>query len=165
MNTQQPWLKPNGRSLNDKELKTISRNWDQNTWEAYLSWFEGKRSYELLEPEHYDRKCQVLTKSVYEEHGNESHPVLAEYFDGHLKKLPRRYRDLIRRSYYEGMSVQQLAKVMRITCRRVNQLKAKALSVLATSVSPETLPVFGLVRGIESTQRTDDQRSIFGIEV
>lgn len=51
INTEQPWLNSTGVEVSTEQLKEISQQWDSQTWEAYLSWYEsnGNRSADLSE--------------------------------------------------------------------------------------------------------------------
>ncbi len=49
---EQPWLNSAGTEVSTEHLKEISRQWDSQTWESYLSWYEsnGNKSLDVSEP-------------------------------------------------------------------------------------------------------------------
>ena len=49
-NQNQPWLNDAGNEIPTEQLREISKQWDAQTWEEYLNWYESSRNQTQDEP-------------------------------------------------------------------------------------------------------------------
>lgn len=68
INQSQPWLTAMGLEIPTEQLKEVSRQWDLETWEAYLQWFESAQ-HKSLDPSESDisKIWQGVDKKILED--------------------------------------------------------------------------------------------------
>ena len=147
-----PWLNSNEKPICDSTLKRISKNWDADTWEDYLTWFQTPCKEALLRGRGYALKCEEMTETVYREYGHEHDELIAKYVDGLLGSLPKNQATVLRLYYFEGLTERQVSRRMRITHQCVNVRKRKALFSLAQTNPEENVAAIHIMRGLFSSK-------------
>ena len=82
-----PWLTSSDVEIPTEKLKRLSKSWDQNTWEAYLKWYEGNFRELLVRTETYEKLGARQHKTIFEIYGFENCPVLKSFCDHLLSQL------------------------------------------------------------------------------
>lgn len=123
--TNQPWLDDKGRIFNDKELKEISKDWTQETWESYLSYIEIPRNESLIEEFHFDSIAETnhIFDDLPETNRNKK-------LHSAIKKLTQKQQKIIFLFFFKGISTRDIALKMEISHVAVIKIKNRALNSL-----------------------------------
>lgn len=145
INTEQPWLDSTGAEVSTEQLKEISKQWDSQTWESYLSWYEsnGNKSLDVSEPREpkpwQGAKRKILSDETLVEVSKSWEADSWEHFlestvDGELSRnetLLDEYQNLIENSSDHLFSFQTTVPEK---VRRKVQLVIKQLSLIQQKV-------------------------------
>ncbi len=123
--TNQPWLDDKGRIFNDKELKEISKDWTQETWESYLSYIEIPRNESLIEEFHFDSIAE--TNHIFDDLPETKRD---KKIHSAIKKLTKKQQKIIFLFFFEGISTRDIALKMEISHVAVIKIKNRALNSL-----------------------------------
>lgn len=126
----QPWLTSSGVEIPTEQLKEISKSWDETTWEAYLKWYEGGFREVLVKTEHYEILGERVSQSVFELYGHDNCPQLQSFCDQILKLLSPEQETILRKIFFEGKTVRQIAFELNRSKTFVSENKFKAISRL-----------------------------------
>ena len=139
-----PWLNNKGLLISDVKLKKISQNWDQNTWEEYLSYIESPRTESIIRDDHYNSLAEI--HSMYgnsDESNNQQKEILLA-----LKKLTKKQQKIIFLIFWEGFSSREIATRMNISSAAVQKIKNRALNSLKEQI--EGVNALRIMRGKNS---------------
>ncbi len=125
-----PWLTSSDVEIPTEKLEEISKSWDQNTWEAYLKWYESGFRELLVRTETYEHLGSRQHKTIFEIYGYESCPVLQSFCDQLLKLLSNEQAQILRKIYLEGKTEREIAFELNRSSSFVSKNKFKGLSRL-----------------------------------
>lgn len=126
-----PWLKENGEVLSERELKYISKFWDQETWDRYLKSLEFEEDHEVIEG------CGIprTEEKVY--------PTLADLLPTHMdlddkvmeqvrsaltsRQLSVREQKILYLTYWEKTPERELAALFDVSRSVARKIKKRAL--------------------------------------
>lgn len=127
-----PWTDLEGKVLSDKQLREVSRSWDQATWDQFLTeTVEGSASYqreELISSYCYDQVLDETAETIWECSTSPEIEDLCEL----VRRLCRDYltpkqQYIIRMTFWDCFSIRQIAEVMNVTHSTVVDQKKAAL--------------------------------------
>jgi RNA polymerase sigma factor (sigma-70 family) len=138
MKKQKPWMDKNGKALSTRALKKVSRNWDQETWTAYLDSCEN-HAFE-------ENECNVSDLSMIDDLRLEA---LAEYLPNSdqlsdellddvkeaIEQLPKRERFVMEEQIYLEKSQRSIASEINVSRRMVRNIRKKSLATLAPKLA------------------------------
>ena len=133
-----PWLKKYGKMRPDSEIKKLSQNWDEETWDNYL-----KKTVEVSQKE-----LPLKSASTSERYSDQQHEVFYKNKRIDLKRnktlkrvlnelvdmLPEKERSLIRMIYWQNLSVRKIADVMGVSRSTVMRWHKKTLDKLRREI-------------------------------
>ena len=129
-----PWPGKNNHELPDKCLKSISTNWDTQTWDRYLdatvdvnmkeSLLDDPATVDTLSQERYqDDYIGLFGQS-------EEFPNLQNAFDEIIKCLPEKEAIVIRLIFYNGLNIPEVSKKIGYHKTTIIRLRDKGISSL-----------------------------------
>ena len=129
-----PWLDENGEVYPLDRIKVISRNWDEQTWELYLSEnvdVKRKSNQSFIEAfahhEHQNENCEPCeNKEVLE---------LKQKLTRALEDIPEKEKLIIKLIFFENMRIREITKKFNMSKRTVIRLRDKGLSLLRKELS------------------------------
>ncbi len=133
----QPWLTSTGVEIPTEELRTISQSWDQEIWNAYLSWYQSPRREALVAPGVYNKKGEEMVQSIFEENNQEVSSEKQALCEQLLSLLPAMEATVLRLKFFEGRTDREIAALRKISKSGVHDIKNRALSRLLTGTSRE----------------------------
>jgi len=157
---RRPWIQPNRKPLCDSYLKGISKSWDADTWEAYLTWYQTSRKEALIHTWAYDLICERRSESIYREFGYEVDEALQQYCELLLSTLPKIEEQILRLYFLEGKTELQIALKLRISKSGVHVAKKRGLFRLVAPEAKEKVGAIRTMRGI-SSQSENERPSIW----
>ena len=125
-----PWLTSTEVEVPTDKLKEVSKAWDQETWSAYLKWYESSFREVLVKTEHYQILSECVSKSVFDLYGHESCPQLQSFCDRILNLVSTEQKIILRKIFFEGKTVRQIAFELNRSKSFVSENKFKAISRL-----------------------------------
>ena len=149
MTTKTPWLKPNGKPLDDSRLKKATRSWNMATWNAYLDWYEKPRRESLLREGVYERICEESSRTLFEDHGHSVDVGLRNFCERQLRSLSKLEAKVLRLLYFEGLTELEAASQTRTTQKAVNKIKWRAISKLSARNSEAEVLALRIMRGLD----------------
>lgn len=131
MSQIKPWLDKDGRKISSQELSEIAKSWDIKTWESYLNSLEGYQSDVLLSkgmPDISNDEYVLLYKNLLHQ---EAYPNVKKVINAALCTLTPREQAVIRGVYWNGLSIQEIAKTLGISRTTASSYKSRACEKLA----------------------------------
>ena len=126
-----PWLNKKRFLKNDYQLKKISKDWDEKTWEDYLSSLESERSESLIDPDLYDLLKEEFPCPKYEFIPDSRRTKkLKKLLKNALHRLSEKQQKIIFFIFFEGLSTRETALKMNISHTGVLKLRDRALNSL-----------------------------------
>ncbi len=129
-----PWTDNRGFNLPEHELREVSKNWNEQTWEEYLKTIESKISGKFFSPEIYDLLCDGLTENIFWRSSEFSSDEVLEQIQSAMTHLPEKQAKVIELIFWHGKSQHQIAKSLRIHQSSVFNLKNRAIKNLKISL-------------------------------
>ncbi len=127
---QKPWVDFNGDELGTDQIRELSRSWDAETWEAYLTWREDERHESLVTPSKYDELVDAQTESIFAQVHGSIPDVDREICEELLNTLSVRDAEILRLIYFEGKTERQIASVLNLSRAAIQKIKKQALQSL-----------------------------------
>jgi RNA polymerase sigma factor (sigma-70 family) len=124
---EQPWLLTNGNATPEKYLRELTPNWDTETWERYLAWYEAPRSESLLPPRRYDQICEEATESIFVRAQSHADGDLRSRIGKYLATLTGQQRQVTELIFWHGRSERYVADKLGISQQSVHRLKQRSL--------------------------------------
>lgn len=155
-----PWLTSTRVELPMDELRDLSRSWDAQVWESYLTWYESGRRESLLPPKFYDFKCNVMTETVFDQFNQDvSHKnwTLCERL---LSSLPANEAKALRLRYFSGRTDREIAALQNIPKSTVYNIHKRAISRLKRGHQGEVWGTCRLLRS-ECSEVYDSNSAIW----
>lgn len=125
-----PWLTSSEVEIPIAKLKELSKSWDQSIWEAFLMWLDIGFRELLVRPETYEKLGSRQHETVFEIYGYESTPELKSLCDHLLEILTPEQKQILRKVYFDGKTVREIAFELNRSPSFVSKNKFKALSRL-----------------------------------
>ena len=170
-----PWTDQRGLPLNDEALKSVSRTWDEQTWEAYLNTIEGKSSGQLFGPGVYQDLCEENIRSIFADTANENNDEIKSSVEKVLEVLSEhsgKQASVIREIFWNGKSQHEIADLLRIQQSSVFDLKQRAvknfkkiMKDLQGAVNPPLMKGENKSFLEESRNRTDQIAAVMQSEI
>ncbi len=137
-----PWLDANGELLSDADLKKISNKWTAEVWEQFLAdTVEGSSSYQredVIESYDENEETNLAIEGLWDVSDNAATegPRLA------CRRICRNYltprqQQVIRSSFWEGLSDPKIAKFMGVARTTVSVQKQRALKKIKNQLERE----------------------------
>lgn len=124
--TLKPWLSQDGKNLNDKELKRISKNWSQEDWDLYL--YESGTEKPLSSYEStYSTFSELLKQNEYKLNKEQSLDI---DLSSHLEVLKKDSKILLHLTYWEDRPLTEVAEAIGKTYFKIKKLKTRTLEEL-----------------------------------
>jgi RNA polymerase sigma factor (sigma-70 family) len=157
------WLNDQGQIYSDKELIRISKDWDENTWEAFLvKTVERSTSYmreAVLSPTTYTMILQEMTESIWAwSDSSESADVSSRIRLLIRDHLTPRQQHVIRLTFWDGLSERKVGEILGISRTAVATYKSKSLKKLKGLIEAR-LPVRTAYEGANKNIAHSDRRS------
>ena len=128
-----PWIDENGKKYSDDILRVVSKDWDQKTWDRYLTETVDVPQRELI----------LKEKGDVENHSEESHyqffkesfpkkkrDNLKSDLDMMMEELPQKECVILKMLFYEGLTPSKVAKRIGIDASSVRRLRKKGIELL-----------------------------------
>lgn len=144
-----PWLTASEVEIPLAELKQISKNWGEKTWNEYLNWFQSGCSEKLISKNVFDKISEELEKNIFEEFGYKSCPKLQNYCEQLLAALPAHQAKILRLYFYEGRTHKEIAFMFGRSDRTISYNKNTALRALKWVHGGKPLAARQYMRGID----------------
>ncbi len=126
-----PWLDERGFPLSDEQLRSVSRSWDEATWNKYLEWHETPRAESLLRPQEYDEACEKLEESVFVDAQSSADDELKTRIGMLLSSLTDQQRRVLEPIFWQGWSERRVAQELKLNHKSVHRLKERALNKIS----------------------------------
>lgn len=161
---QRPWLQMDGKVTPDEYLKTLTPGWSTETWDRYLTWFEGQGSESLISPWRYDKVCEESTESIFEFAQSNADDELRNRVAQFLAELTEQQRQVIEMIFWHGRSERYVARELGIKQVSVHGLKKRALNkisgllkgaITSPFVRGEISPLFAETREVNGKEVLD----------
>ncbi len=144
-----PWLTASDVERPPAELKEISKSWDEQTWNAYLNWYQAGNSEKLISKNVFDKISEELEKNIFEEFGYQSCPKLQDLCEQLLAALPAHQAQILRLYFYEGRTHKEIAFIFGRSDRTISYNKNTALRTLKRVHGGEPLAARQYMRGAD----------------
>lgn len=154
-----PWLNSKGQMLSDKKLKTISRQWDQETWEKYLNYFDGTLSEQQFHPNAYDEMSEKMEKSCWELTQSDADRDSKSLVNSLFKELSTHQRKILKMIFWDGRSERFVARELKLSRSTVKVIKRRALKRLNALLRSEVSPISPLMRGKDFSNATGSKNA------
>jgi DNA-directed RNA polymerase specialized sigma24 family protein len=149
-----PWLNSNEKPICVSTLRRIAKDWDAETWEAYLVWYQTPRKEALITSLGYALKCEGILESIYQEYGYAHDELIAKYVEKLLSSLPKNQASVLRLHFLKGLTERQVSRRVRKSHQCVNVRKSKALFQLARKNPEENVAAIRIMRGLFAQNET-----------
>ncbi len=144
-----PWLTTTEVEIPLAELKQISKNWNEQTWNEYLKWFEVGRKDKLVSPTLYNIQGESIEKNIFEEFGYDTCPKLQSYCDQLLSTLPGQQQYILRAIFFEGRTEREIAYKINRPKTYIAYNKKKAITRLKWVNDGEKWTARRIMRGAD----------------
>lgn len=115
MKNRKPWLSEKGTPLSEKELKDVSKNWNPETWEAYLQTIEVEQKDVLIgNIDDIEDLASCLYHELLPEH-TEVDPRIANLVEQAVNKLKPKIKNIFIEHYWNEKSERTLVRELGIT--------------------------------------------------
>ncbi len=132
--TLKPWLNQVGKTLSDKELKRISKNWSQEDWDLYL--YESGTEKPLSSYEStYSTFSELLKQNEYKPSDETSEDF---NLNTHTNKLGKDSRILLHLIYWEDQPLVEVSSAINKTYFKTKKLKTQTLEKLKISLQKDS---------------------------
>ena len=128
-----PWIDENGKKYSDDSLKVISKDWDQKTWDRYLTETVDIPQRELIlkgkgDIENHSEKshCQFFKESF----PKKKRDGLKSGLDMMMGELPPKECVILKMLFYEGLTPSKVAKRIGIDASSVRRLRKNGIELL-----------------------------------
>ncbi len=125
-----PWLNSRGYLFTDDELKSISKFWNQKTWEDYLDFIETPRTESILEEEHYTGLAEKLKYTIEQEEDRDLQSELSLA----LINLTEKQREILEFIFWDGLTTRDIGFKLSISSAAVQKIKDRALISLKKNI-------------------------------
>jgi len=161
-NINREWLKKGGEEIPTDELKEICKTWDQNTWEAYLKWYEAPSRETQVHPYHYEIQLERLQSGLFEDALNQQ-SNFTSLCENLVSSLPVLEKAALGMHYLEGLTDIQVAPVINRSRRRTQELRIQGLTRLGRGNPGDEPPQCHLMRRMFFTapKHWESSKSIF----
>ncbi|MBT4761923.1 MAG: hypothetical protein HOO06_09525 [Bdellovibrionaceae bacterium] len=131
-----PWLDDDGKELAEEKLHLVSRSWSPETWEEYLATIEKEQEEISFETpfgsENYSQeKHEKFYKNIFKQ---KDLPNIEKNICSILRELSNKQQAVIYLLFWEGKSLGEIGKKLRINKTSVMKLKSRALSYMAERI-------------------------------
>jgi DNA-directed RNA polymerase specialized sigma subunit len=163
-----PWIQPNRKPICDSILKRISRTWDAETWEAYLSWYQKPLKEALIKTFGYELICEGMTDTIYREYGYDHDEFLQKYVEILLRRVSNKQASVLRLYYLEGLTELQISQRLRVNQSSAHRRKTTALFNLSQENPEGNCIAIHIMRGLSSLFENEnapvlnDETELFG---
>lgn len=144
-----PWLTVSDVERPLAELKEISKSWDEQTWNAYLNWYQTGNSEKLIAKNVFDKISEELEKNIFEEFGYQSCPKLQSFCDQLLSLIPSHQEYILRAIFFDGKKLGEIAFDLGRSKSCISQNKYKALAKLKQGHCGDELYARQYMRGAD----------------
>jgi RNA polymerase sigma factor (sigma-70 family) len=135
-NENKPWLDHRGHHRCIDDLIEMSASWNFKDWEKYLKSLEGGREGKSLRSRTFRKISEHQTKSVFDLYAEKSSPTaLQKFIEAALEVLSDKQRDVIRLTFFEGLSLDQAAECLNLGKSTVFEHQKSALKKLRVALT------------------------------
>jgi len=159
-NINKPWLDHRGHRRCIDDLIEMSANWNFKDWAKYLKSLEGKREGKSLRPHTFRKIVEYQAESVFDLYAEKSSSTaLQQLIEVALGELSEKQRDVIRLTFFEGLSLDQTAECLNLGKSTVFEHQKSALKKLraALTVRANDLAIYRRVSDFDKEPLTREE--------
>ena len=124
-----PWLKSDGTSKSEEEIKRSCKNWGPSVWEDYLKTFEVEQKEILLKnpsciEKYSQEEIDIQKQNVLSER---EFPIFKKYLFEAVKELTFKQRVVLSQIFLEGQILRVVGENMEISTYAVARIRDRAL--------------------------------------
>lgn len=153
VHSEKPWLNKKGHALSEHDLKEVSKDWDQETWEKYLNSLDATLSDQQLKPYEYDYLAENAELTCWDLSQSSADNEAKDFVANLLKLLTPQQQIIIQMNFWEGRSERYIAEELRVSRNTVKTLKKRVLRRLARHLK-RVSPISPLVKEEENSSVT-----------
>lgn len=153
VHAEKPWLNEKGHTLCEHDLREVSKNWDQTTWERYLNSLDGTLSDQQLKPYEYDHLAENAETTCWDLSQSSADDETKKFIENLLRHLTPQQQRIIQMNFWEGRSERYIANELRISRSTIYVLKKRILRKLARHLKGVSA-ISPLVKGEENSPIT-----------
>ncbi len=125
-----PWLNRHNCPLRDEDLINVTKSWDRNQWESYLTSLEIRLSETLLSENEFQRALDQQTESIFTLTCRPCTPEDSSSVWGAMRILTPRQREVIHLTYWRNCSEREISGMLGISRATVRTLHKRGLRKL-----------------------------------
>lgn len=159
-NNNKPWLDHRGHRQCIDDLIEMSANWNSRDWAKYLKSLESEREGKSLRPYTFRKIAEYQTKSVFDLYAERSSSTaLQQFIEAAMSVLSGKQRDVIRLTFFEGLSLDQAAECLNLGKSTVFEHQKSALKKLraALTVRANDLAIYRRVSDFDEEPLTREE--------
>lgn len=130
MKSTKPWLTPNGNELALVALREICPFWDKETWEDYLTWFEGPQLEMVVPPPLFKKLSEEQLESIFIRFAASTSTPTRHLCRQLLASLPPFEAKVLRLAYFGGRTFRQIGAVLGVDHSTAIYAKKRAFARL-----------------------------------
>ncbi len=146
LNEKPPWLLVNGKDTPEELLKTLTPNWDADTWEKYLEWYETQLGESQVHPRKYDKICEEQEESIFVNAQSSADDDLKAAINALIQDLTNLELKVVKLIFWESKSQRDAADILNISRRTVRDAKKRALDRIKRHFKGHT-PISPIMKG------------------
>lgn len=130
LNHKMLWRNSDSETLGDHDLRGISRSWDSDQWEQYLSTLEVRPSETLLSDPEFQRAIDKQTESIFALARRSCSREDSSIVWTAMTLLTPRQREVIHLIYWKNASEREVSQMLGISRATVRTLHKRGLRKL-----------------------------------
>lgn len=127
----EPWQDDNGNLAQDSDLEVISKAWDIETWNRYLSTMDTSTLESILPSTTYLRLIEMQPDKISEIEPEINQSRRKQKVREKVERLPMRQRKIVKLLFWEDLSEREVAKKLQISRSTVKTQKRRALEAIS----------------------------------
>lgn len=155
-NYERPWLTGSGAEIATIDLKVICKQWNANTWEAYLKWYSSGCREVLISLNLYQKIGEEQFESIFKSLAKSETPAKRNLIERLLSQLSGREAEILRATYLEGRTQVEIAAEFCLSQPRVCQIKNNALRSLKRGLAGDKFIARQFMRGASDYERVTE---------
>ncbi|MBT4762901.1 MAG: sigma-70 family RNA polymerase sigma factor [Bdellovibrionaceae bacterium] len=142
--TKKPWVKENGKPLDDKELEVNCNQWSPEIWEDYLSTFEKKQDELLFDnPINAEEYSQDYHNQFYKNIFTEKDlPQLKKITSALMRELSDKQQLILYSIFWKEQKLSEIAEYLNLHKSSVLKIRDRALKQLAKKLVSHVAQAF-----------------------
>ena len=129
------------------DLRQVAQEWDAQTWENYLDWYQSGQSEKLISNSLYLKISDELVENIFCKFGSETQSHHVELCRMLLSALPSHQQKILKFIYFEGRTLSEIAKFFKRSPSNIHQHQYKALTALKREFNGNSLNARQYIEG------------------